>query len=249
MKAVVFAVNLGPVYVNRYVDKKQLERDVLEHQLTQAKQRYELAKHNLELAKVISPIDGVVLKKFEQGGGPLPAGKPLLLLGDLKLLEAVADVLSEDALKLKPGGPVSLKPAVGLKSFKGAVKRIEPAGFTKLSSLGVEQQRVNVIIKFDEHLPNLGVGYRVQARFFTGKNDSALIVSRFSVIQEPDGAFYVFKVIDNKLKKQKVKIGLKSDLNLEITEGLNKDDLIVARPDTTMTEGMKIDPKMDAQAD
>lgn len=249
MKAIVFAVNLGPVYVNRYVDKKQLERNVLEHQLTQAKQRYELAKHNLQLARIVSPINGVVLRKFEQGGGPLPAGKPLVLLGDLKLLEAVADVLSEDALKLKPGDPVSLTPAVGLKPLKGSIKRIEPAGFTKLSSLGVEQQRVNVIIKFHEHLQNMGVGYRVQARFFTGRKDSALLVSRFSVMQEPDGDFYVFKVIDNKLKKQKVKIGLKSDLKLEVTKGLNNDDLIVARPDTTMTQGLKIDPLVDGKSD
>jgi HlyD family secretion protein len=168
-----------------------------------------------------------------------------LLLGDLKRLEAVADVLSQDALKLKPGDPVKLAPAVGKKPLKAQVKRIEPAGFTKLSSLGVEQQRVNVIVKFLEKSADLGTGYRVQAKFFTGQKSDALLVSRFSVMQSPDGAYYVFKVEDGSLKKQIIKIGLKSDLELEVTDGLTAEDLIVARPDTTMIEGTDIKPIKD----
>jgi HlyD family secretion protein len=241
MKAIVFAVKLGPVYVNRYVDKKELERKALEHQLAQAKARYELARHNLELARIISPIDGTVLRRHEQGAGPLPAGKPLLLLGRLEELEAVAQTLTQDALKLKPGDPVELTPSDSRAALKAQVKRIEPAGFTKLSSLGVEQQRVNVIVKFIDPHPGLGTGYRVQAKFFTAKKDNALLAPRFSVMQEPDGRYYLFSVKDGRLKKRIVKIGLRSDFNMEIKEGLTEKDLIVARPDTTMIEGMKVE--------
>ncbi len=242
MKAVTFAVNLGPLYVKRYLGRKELERAIIEHQRSQAKARLALARHNLELAAIRSPINGVVLEKYEQGDSPLPAGKPLLLLGNLKDLEVVAEALTQDALRISPGTAVSLEPATGLKPIPARVKRIDPAGFTKLSSLGVEQQRVKVIVSLDGPTRGLGVGYRVQARFFTGSKSDALKVSRFSVMQGPDGSFYVFKIQDNRLKKQTVKIGLRSDLNLEVLEGLTDKDLIVARPDTTMEPGTKVTP-------
>jgi len=240
MKAIVFAVNLGPLYVTRYLDRKTLERSVIEHQLAQADARLAMALHNLELTDVRSPITGLVLEKFEEGDSTLAAGKPLLLLGDLKDLEVVADVLTQDALRLSTGTPVTLQPAIAMASIPGTVKRIDPAGFTKLSSLGVEQQRVNVIVSFGGKHDNLGVGFRVQARFITGSKPNALIVSRFSVLQSPDGTYYVFKVEGDRLKQQKVELGLRNDLELEIVSGLTEKDLIVARPDTTMEAGAKV---------
>jgi HlyD family secretion protein len=242
MKAVTFAVNLGPLYVKRYLGRKKLERSVIEHQLSQATARLALAHHNLRLAAIRSPINGLVLEKYEQGDSTLPAGKALLLLGNLKDLEVVAEALTQDALKISPGSAVSLEPAAGFKPIPAKVKRIDPAGFTKLSSLGVEQQRVKVIVSMNSPHRGLGVGYRVQARFFTGSKSNALRVSRFSVMQAPDGSFYVFKIQDGRLKKQTVKVGLRSDLDLEVLEGLTDKDLIVARPDTTMESGTKVSP-------
>lgn len=241
MKAIVFAVNLGPLYVTRYLDRKKLEREVIVHQLAQAEARLAVALHNFKLTDVRSPVNGLVLEKYEEGDSTLSAGKPLLLVGDLKDLEVVADVLTQDALKLSAGTRVTLQPATGMSVIPGTVKRIDPAGFTKLSSLGVEQQRVRVIVSFAGDHGKLGVGFRVQARFTTGSKTNALIVSRFSVMQDPDGSYYVFKVRNGRLKKQSVKLGFRSDLELEIVEGLTQKDIIVARPDTTMEEGMKID--------
>jgi multidrug efflux pump subunit AcrA (membrane-fusion protein) len=86
----------------------------------------------------------------------------------------------------------------------------------------------------------LGVGYRLQARFFTGSKADALIVPRFSVMQAPDRSFYVFKVVDGRLEKQPVTIGLRSDLDLEVVKGLSEHDLIVAQPDAAMKEGMNV---------
>lgn len=243
MKTLVLTVNLWPVYVKRYLGLKKLKREVLVHQLSQAKTDLAVANHNFKLTHVQSPIDGIVLKKYDEGDATLPAGKLLLLLGNLDELEVVAQVLTQDAMRISPGSQVLLHPSLRGKPISGKVKRIDRAGFTKLSSLGVEQQRVNVIVSFNGKESGLGVGYRVQARFFVGSKSNALLVSRFSVMQSPDGSYYVFKVQDDRLKKQIVKLGLRSDLLLEVIKGLTEKDTIVARPDTTMQDGMKVSPE------
>ncbi len=240
LKAMVVAVNLYPRAVTQWIAKKGLEGGVLDHKLAQTKARLVLARHQLGLARVVSPIDGIVLERHEQGNRPLGAGQPLLLLGDLGDLEVEADVLTQDALRLAKGSPVTLAPASGIAAIAGKVMRIEPAGFTKLSSLGVEQQRVKVLVELVGEPGGLKVGYRLQARFLTGSKADALIVPRFSVLQAPDRAFYVFKVADGKLVRQQVAVGLRSDLELEIAEGLTPTDRIVARPDATMKDGMKV---------
>jgi len=231
------AIKLGPEYIDEWLGRKRIEREVVQQQLTQARARLARAEHHLALTEILSPIDGKVLERFEQGGGPLPAGRPLLRLGDPQELEVVAEVLTEDALRLDEGAAVHLTAAGLGEPLDGTVKRVEPAGFTKLSSLGVEQQRVKVIVTPDKRPPGLGVAYRLQARFFTGVKPDALIVPRFSVLQGVDGGHYVFKVVDRKLVRQEVKVGLRNDLDFEILEGLGPDDRIVAAPDTEMREG------------
>ncbi|MDQ7785211.1 MAG: efflux RND transporter periplasmic adaptor subunit [Desulfomonilaceae bacterium] len=245
MKAIVLAVNLGPLYVTRYLDRKNLEREVLVEQLNQAKARLTAVEHDLKLTDVRSPIDGVVLEKYEEGDSTLQAGKPLLLIGNLDDLEVTAEVLTQDAMRISPGSEVLLYPSIGTAPLPAKVKRIDPAGFTKLSSLGVEQQRVNVIVTLNERQEGLGVGYRVQARFFVGSKPDALLVSRFSVMQSPDGSFYVLKVQDGRIRKQPIQIGLRNDLQLEVSGGLTDKDVIVAKPDTTMEEGMRVKPVKD----
>lgn len=240
MNAIFTAYNLGPQFVNEWLGRKTLQREVLLHQLSQAGVRLEQARYNLNLAFIRSPVDGIVLERYEQGDTLLPAGQTLLLVGNLSDLEVVAEILTQDALRIEPGYRVLLQPTTKMEPISGKVKRIEPSGFTKLSSLGVEQQRVKVIISLDRIPKNLGVGYRLQARFLTASKSSALIVPRFSVLQDQDGAFYVFKIQENFMKKQTVRLGLKSDLYLEITDGLSEQDLIVSTPDATMKEGDKI---------
>ncbi len=235
------AIKLGPEYIDEWLGRKRIERKVVVEQLTQARARLARTEHDLALAEILSPIDGVVLERFEQGGGPLPAGRPLLRLGNPQELEVVAEVLTQDALRLTDGAAVRLT-ATGLgEALYSRVKRVEPAGFTKLSSLGVEQQRVKVIVTPERRPPGLGVGYRLQARFFTGVKQDALIVPRFSVLQGVDGGHYVFRVVSGELVRQVVKVGLRNDLDFEIVEGLSPDDQIVAAPDTEMREGDSVD--------
>jgi HlyD family secretion protein len=249
LNALTVAVNLGPSFVEKYVLRKSLERETLVHQVSEAKARLAKAQHDLELADIRSPIDGVVLERNEQGDRTMSVGQALLLVGNLDELEVVADILTQDALRLHIGSQVSLEPALGVEPIPGKVKRIEPQGFTKLSSLGVEQQRVAVIVSLQSRdrkgadktfAGGLGVGYRVQARFLTGAKPDTLIVPRFTVLQAPNRSFYVFKIAGGKLKKQPVAIGLRSDLELEVTGGLSPADTIVAEPDTTMKDGMSV---------
>jgi len=239
-KAQLAAAGLDPRSVEQGLARKRLQREVLVHQLDQARARLARAEHDLGLAHVRSPIDGVVLERYEQGDSSLPAGRRLMLLGNMSQLEVIADVLTQDALRIGPGSPVVLELAAGRDPIPGTVDRIEPAGFTKLSSLGVEQQRVNVIVKLDGPHDELGVGYRLQAQFITGSKSDTLTVPRFSVLQSPDRSFYVFKVVNGKLEEQPITIGLRSDLEMEVTEGLSESDQIVAVPDTIMKDGTRV---------
>ncbi|MHC4662714.1 MAG: efflux RND transporter periplasmic adaptor subunit [Planctomycetota bacterium] len=239
LQTMVVSARLARLSASEAITRKKMEKDALVHRLAQAKARLARAGHELKLASVKSPIEGTILEKYEQGDGTLAAGTPLLLIGNLEELEVVAEVMTQDAMRLGPGSDVMLEAAAGRKEIAGKVKLVEPAGFTKLSSLGVEQQRVKVIVSLEEKQSGLGVGYRLQARFLTGSKADALIVPRFSVMQAPDGSYYVYGIAAGKLVKKKVTIGLKSDLNLEILSGISDGEKIVAVPDTKMEDGMK----------
>jgi HlyD family secretion protein len=234
------AIKLGPRYVREWLGRKRIQGQVVEEQIAQARARLALAERDLRLTQVRSPIDGVVLERLDPGDATLAAGTPLLLLGDPADLEVVAEVLTTDALRLSPGTPVALTTAGHLQPLEGQVQRIEPAGFTKLSSLGVEQQRVNVIVALHDPPPALGVGYRLQARFYTGERQDALIVPRYAVLQAPDQTRYVFEVQDGRLVRQTVQLGLGNDTQVEVTEGLDADDTLVATPDTTLKDGQGV---------
>lgn len=241
-KTMMTIVKLGPTYLQQWLTRKRLEREVLLEQRAQAKARLARAQYEFSLAKITSPIDGIVLEKYEEGAHTFPTGHALLLLGKLDDLEIVAEVLTQDALKLAIGAEVQIEIATEEKPFLAIVTRIEPAGFTKLSSLGVEQQRVKVLLKLKDFPKNLGVGYRLQARFITKFKQETLIVPRYSVLQEANQEFYVFKIQDNKLFRQPVKVGLRSDLEIEIIEGISPKDLLLKTVDATIKseESVKI---------
>ncbi|NQU42729.1 HlyD family efflux transporter periplasmic adaptor subunit [bacterium] len=238
LKFTIVAIRLGPKSIEQWLARKDLTVAVTAQQLLQARARLVRAEHQNQLARVISPIDGTVLERYERGDSVLSAGQALLLLGNLNQMEVIVDTLTRYALRLQPGTAVELESAP--LRIEGRVKRVEPAGFTKLSSLGVEQQRVNVIVSMGERPANLGVGYRLRAHFITSRKEDALIVPRYSVLQAPDQTYYVFKIGEGKLVRQPVRLGLQGDLALEIAEGLEAEDEIVARPDATMAEGESV---------
>ena len=237
MNAILAAYKLGPQFINEWLGRKGLKKEVLVNQLIQARARLEKIEYRLNLVRIVSPINGVVLEKYQQGDASLSAGTPLLLIGNPNNMEVEVEILTQDATRISQGTPVELNASKSGKVYQGRVKLVEPAGFTKLSSLGVEQQRVNAIVEFDSPPDEIGVGYRLQAKFVTDKKKNALVLPRYSILQNAQGEYFVFKVADNALVKQFVEIGLKNDLEMEIEEGIKEGDSVVAAPDASMESG------------
>ena len=224
------------------VERRKKEQEALRDQVEAARAGLARASHEAGQARLKAPVSGLVLKRFETGPGFFPAGTKLLEIGRLEDLEVVAEVLTQDALNLRPGMPVELQARDGGKLFAGTIRLVEPAGFTKPSSLGVEQQRVDVLIRLAAPPKGLGVGYRVQARFVTGARQGVLLVPRSSLMQDSDGNWYVFVVDQEKLKRRSVRTGLLGDQQVEILEGLEGQETLVAIPDSTTREGQRIRP-------
>jgi HlyD family secretion protein len=199
-----------------------------------------------------SPIDGVVLQRLLENEQHLPAGTELLTIGQLDRLEVETDILSQDVVRVEQGDPVEVYgPAVGAGvggGVSGTIHHVYPAGFTKISSLGVEQQRVKVIVRFSpdsaDRLRQLDVGadYRVRVRVFTDHKSEALVVPRAALFRGPDGGWQLFVVKANKALLRSANVGLLNDSLAEIIEGLQEGDQVILAPDTKLTHGMRVKP-------
>ncbi len=204
---------------------------------------------DLDRSEIASPIDGVVLKRYVENEKVLSAGDPLLDIGDLAQLEVTADILSEEVVAVEVGDPVEIYgSAVGPKPIRGKVIRVDPEGFTKVSSLGVEQQRVSVKVAFDqddlEKLRasgrKLGVEYRVWVRIITESKEGVLIVPRTALIRGDGGRWQVFAVKDGKAELTGVEVGLANDRQAEIVAGLKEGDVVVIAPPSTLKSGVQV---------
>jgi len=227
--------------VRAQLDRKLAEAEAQEPVIEEAKSRRRQASYTLSKGRVASPIDGLVLERFERGPKELPAGSPLLTLGRLEDLETECDVLSQDALRLSRGTPVFLDAGVAFpEPIKGEVRLKEPQGFTKRSSLGVEQQRVRVRISLLDPPPDLGVSYELWARFQL-EEKTALALPRSCFVRF--GSDYkVWRVgAQSKLELVTVNIGLKGNQYWELDgPALNSGDRIVTNPNEELTEGLEV---------
>ena len=134
-----------------------------------------------------SPIDGVVLRRMRESEAVVPAGEPLVELGDTRRIEIVSDLLSEDAVRVRPGHRVLIEQWGGGFTLEGRVRLVEPSGFTKLSALGVEEQRVNVVVDFNDPALTaeyLGDAYRVEIRVVTWETSDTLKVPTGSLFRK-----------------------------------------------------------------
>jgi HlyD family secretion protein len=194
---------------------------------------------------VTSPVNGVVLRRHRESQSVVPAGEPLLEVGDPNQLEIVADLLSADAVAIAPGSEVLIERWGGNQILEGRVRRIEPAGFTKISALGVEEQRVNAIIEFEtptEAARALGDGYRVDVRIVTWRTDAALKLPPGALFREGD-AWAVYVVQVGVARVRSVTVGHRSDTEAEITCGLEAGDSVVLFPPDTLEDGRKVTPR------
>jgi len=193
--------------------------------------QYNQANYTITLSKFHAPVAGIVLQRYQQGGNWLPVGTPVMKVGSFGDLEAVADVLSVDAITLKVGGRVLLSIDGHRFNIKGKIKRIEPEGFTKRSPLGVDEQRVNVVVSFKPpHNFVIGVAYRLFAKFIIAEKKHVIVIPRYSLLQNASGQYFVITKSGSSLKKQNVLVGIIADHKVEITSGISKGQQVITMP-------------------
>ena len=194
---------------------------------------------------VSSPVSGNIFRIYKESEGAVNIGEPLMEIGNSKSLEIRVEVLSSDAVKIKPGTSVFMKRWGGEGTLTGVVRIVEPAGFTKISSLGVEEQRVLVIADITspvEMWRSLGDAYRLEAHFVVWEGKD--------VLQVPAGALFrvgndwaVFVSEKGRAVKKLVKIGQRNAMAAEIISGLTENEKVIAHPDDTIGDGTRIKPR------
>jgi HlyD family secretion protein len=203
-------------------------------------------------ATLYSPVDGVVLSRRISNERVLPAGEVLLEIGRPQELEVEAEILTQDAVQLEVGAPVDIEgAAVGETPIRGQVSRIYPQGFLKVSSLGVEQQRVLVIIRFDPESfasfrdagGSLGADYRLRAKIYTATKPSVLIIPRTALFRGSTGGWQVFVVRARQASLVDVNIGLMNDFEAEVLTGLTLDEQVVLAPESSLRDGQRVEPR------
>lgn len=257
---------LQPLFEKGHVSQGQLDQAAATVETTRAASRsaqfaVDVARYELEAARtalsytgvsgqdnpdanvqVRSPIDGRLLAIHQECEGVVAAGQPLLVVGDTRSLEVETDVLSADAVKIKPGMRVEFHRWGGEKPLQGQVRTVEPVGFTKISALGVEEQRVLVISDITSgpaQWESLGDGYRVEAEFILWQSDDVLQIPASALFRFNDG-WALFVMQNAKAIRREVKVGQRNGLSAEILEGLTEGETVITHPYNTIEDGMAV---------
>jgi len=232
-----------------------------EKELESARQEEAAARHELEQSRIVlkqfsqsprdgpqrayevkAPISGKVLKVLQQSEGILLAGTPIMELGDPTQLEVVVDILTEDAAQIKPGTAVQLSNWGGPDVLEGQVRLIEPAAFTKVSALGVEEQRVNTIIDITsppEKWRTLGDGFKVDVRVLVQVVENAIKVPVSALF--PVGARSgLFVLANGRARLQEIEVAARNGVDAWVKTGLAKDTQVIVYPDTKLKDGDRV---------
>lgn len=195
-----------------------------------------------EHLEIISPVDGQVLNILQQSEGVVQPGMPVIEVGDPAALEIVIDVLSQDATRIRPGATAEIVRWGGKPPLRAHVRSVEPSAFTKLSALGVEEQRVNVIIDLDEPREvwsTLGDGYRVEARISVWEDDDVLRVPASAVFRH-DEDWATFVVENGDAVVRKVELGETNGLETEVVSGLEEGETVIGYPSDSVRDGVSV---------
>jgi HlyD family secretion protein len=191
------------------------------------------------LIQLRAPVAGRVLRVIEKSERVVPAGTPILTLGDSKQLEIVADVLSTDAVKIQPGMPVFLEGWGGDHPIRARVRLVEPGGFTKVSALGIEEKRVNVISDFVDPPGPLGDGYRVETRTVIWSSEKVLKVPQSALFRQGTG-WSVFAIAGGRSKRRDVEIGHRTQAEAEILSGIGVGEEVILHPSNQLNDGARV---------
>lgn len=188
---------------------------------------------------VLAPDSGRVLRVFEKSERVVSAGAPLVEMGNPRDIEVVIDVLSSDAVRVEPGMKVLIEEWGGDTVLSGTVSTVEPAAFTKISALGIEEKRVNIVVDLDEPESRLGDNYRVQAKIILWQGDDILQVPVSSIFRGEEG-WNVFVIKGGKAVRQPLKIRKRGTYYAEVAGGLEKGDEVVIHPTNDLEDGMRV---------
>jgi HlyD family secretion protein len=189
---------------------------------------------------ITSPVDGRVLRVIAQSEGPIAPGQPLLELGDPAAIEVVAEVLTSDAVTIVPGADVSID-GWGGAPLHARVRLVEPSAFTKVSALGVEEQRVFVVMDPQERAAwaPLGDGWRVEAHVTVWRGDD-VVIAPTSALFRRGGAWAAFVVDDGRARLRVVEVGHRAGAQTEITKGLAPGEQVIIHPSDRLVEGGRV---------
>jgi len=190
---------------------------------------------------VRAPADARVLKVVHESEGTVRAGDPLIEVGNPQALEVDVEVLSTSAVKISKGAKVILD-RWGGSPLQGAVRVVEPAGYTKVSALGVEEQRVHVIVDFTsprDAWQRLGDGYRVEASFVVWEDSNVLQVPSSALFRHNNG-WAVFLAATGHAKLQPIHAGQRSGLQAQVLDGVKPGDQVIVHPDDKVLDGVRI---------
>jgi HlyD family secretion protein len=192
---------------------------------------------------VYSPVSGEVLRVVTESEGVVQSGTPLIEVGNPVKLEIVVDLLSADAVRVQPGQRAIIEAWGGPRPLEGEVRRVEPFGFTKVSALGIEEQRVNVVIDIKEpreQWQRLGHGYRVEPRIVLWEGRDVLKVPLSALFRE-GAQWAVFVEKGGRAELRPVEIGHENGLEAEVTKGLEPGELIVLHPGDRVSPGRRLE--------
>ncbi|WP_020146355.1 efflux RND transporter periplasmic adaptor subunit [Thioalkalivibrio sp. ALJ15] len=243
------------------VERMETARDRARSAVRAGESAVEVARSEVESARVVldiasgqmpeseadaltvrSPAAGVILERYRCCEGTIGAGEPVLVVGDLDDLEVQVDLLSMDAVRVVPGMRVRLTDWGRDAELEGTVRRVQPFGFTRISALGVDEQRVPVILDLDAveaRMAGLAVGYRVEAEFLLWEGDDVLQVPTSALFRDR-GEWSVFVVEDGRAEPRQVEVGRRSGFATQILEGLEAGERVVTRPGDRVQAGTRV---------
>lgn len=246
----------------RAVERAELEERTLREDLASAEFGARVADYELQVAQatlgrlerprvpaleeaeveITSPVGGRVLRVIQRSEGAVQPGTQLLEVGDPAALEIVVDVLTSDAVHIESGAPVVIEHWGGAQALRGHVRLIEPSAFTRVSALGVEEQRVNVVVDLDDPHATwaaLGDGYRVEARIVTWQQADVLGVPSSALFRHGE-RWAVFAIADGRARIRQVEVGAQNGQRAQITRGLSQGERVVVYPSDRVADGVRV---------
>lgn len=240
------------------LDTIRVEARHAQKQYESAKFGVQVAKHQLDMAnaalgrkgsstenepfELTSPVGGQVLRVSHESEGVLNPGASIMELGDPNALEVVADVLTQDAVRITPGAEVRIQRWGGGQVLPGKVQRVEPSAFTKVSALGVEEQRVNVVIALDEERPDtLGDGFHVDVSIVVWSSEDTLFVPTGALHRNHDDwAVFLFDAGEERVYEHIVTIGERSGIDVQVLSGIKEGESVVVHPSGDVKDGVRV---------